>query len=331
MPPACIRLVVDGAVAACTSSSADFLRASPRGAYTTAHTLRAGAAVFDLTAHIARLAASAVELGGEGQGDGTNTLPPAPPDIADVETLAHRVRASLALALAPDVTAAWPGREFKVTMLATWGGGRPASSSSSVAVHTALLPPPPPPPVIAVVAGSPRSHAAAKDSAWVLGRGSLDAARSAMGADEALLSTPEGRITEGTSSNFAVLDATGTLVTAPEGAVLAGTVRGALLAAAAATGTRVLLEAPRLGDAASWAGALLLSTSRLALPVDELIVKEDGGEGGGGSKHDDNDDTVSVPLPGVWRRVRLPSRADARVTALVAAVAAEVERRGEAV
>lgn len=159
----------------------------------------------------------------------------------------------------------------------------------------------------------------------------MDAARGAVGADEALLSTPDGRVTEGTSSNFAVITSTGTLVTAPEGAVLAGTVRGALLAAAAATGTRVLLEAPRLDDAASWAGALLLSTSRLALPVDELIVKEEGGGGSGGGNDNNNDHTISVPLPGIWRRVRLPSRSDPAVTALVAAVAAEVERRGEAV
>lgn len=323
-PPACVRLVVDGAVAACTSTAADFLRTAPRGAYTTARTLGGGTAVFDLQAHVVRLAASARELGASGD-DGS--LPPAPRDVTDPTLLAPRVHASLALALAPEVRAAWPQREFKLTMLATWGGGDGAPLSS-LAVHTALLPPPPPPPVLALVAGSARAHAAAKDSAWVAGaREALDRAREVIGANEALLSTDAGHITEGSSSNFAVVDATGALCTAPDGDVLAGTVRGALLAAAREAKVPIRLTPPPARDAGTWRGALLLSTSRLALPIDAVIVRVEDGGGGDGDHHP----TIAVPLPGAWRRIDLNSRSDPTTTALVAAVAAEVERRGEPV
>ena len=64
--------------------------------------------------------------------------------------------------------------------------------------------------------------------------------------------------------------------TAGEGRVLSGTVRGLLLAVAARAGFRVRdARCPSVEDARlrRWAGCLLLSTSRLALPVAELREK----------------------------------------------------------
>ena len=51
-----------------------------------------------------------------------------------------------------------------------------------------------------------------------------------------------------------------------------GSVRRAVLEACAEHGVEVVLEAPRVADAGRWEGALLTSTSRLALPVDALLL-----------------------------------------------------------
>jgi hypothetical protein len=81
---------------------------------------------------------------------------------------------------------------------------------------------------------------------------------------------------EGTQTNFFALSSDGrTLLTAPEGAVLGGTVRRLVVdEVAPALGLRVLAVPPTLAGAAGggWAGAFLTSTSRLVLPVDELLL-----------------------------------------------------------
>lgn len=58
--------------------------------------------------------------------------------------------------------------------------------------------------------------------------------------------------------------------TAGEG-ILEGTVRRLLLEVCGREGTPVVLSPPRLADAGRWEGALISSTSRLLLPVDEAV------------------------------------------------------------
>ena len=66
------------------------------------------------------------------------------------------------------------------------------------------------------------------------------------------------------------------VVTAGEG-VLEGTVRRLLLEVCEREGIPVVLKPPKLAEAASkWEGALISSTSRLMLPIDELYVPADG-------------------------------------------------------
>ena len=173
-------------------------------------------------------------------------------------------------------------------------GGKTADSSSNSS---------------SAAAAGGRHRAAAKSTSWVSERAALEAAGREAGAEEVLLVEREGEggeggggkeILEGLSSNFAAVvplpsDAAaasdtfsaapaaaapeqlyGTgfeLQTAGDGRVLSGTVRGLLLEVAASAGFRVSdARCPSVEDArlARWSGCLLLSTSRLALPVAEL-------------------------------------------------------------
>lgn len=78
----------------------------------------------------------------------------------------------------------------------------------------------------------------------------------------------DGSVLEGMTSNFfAVID--GELWTAGEG-VLLGTVREILLEQCKAHNINVRLHAPSVDGMNRWEGCMISSTSRLALPVDEL-------------------------------------------------------------
>lgn len=108
----------------------------------------------------------------------------------------------------------------------------------------------------------------------MLQRAALEAAKPSADVEEVLLAQPwpSAGVTEGLSSNFFVVSRDGTVMTAGEGDVLAGTVRDAALQACVARRVPVVLEAPRLLDAPNeWAGAFITSTSRMLLPVCEIM------------------------------------------------------------
>jgi branched-subunit amino acid aminotransferase/4-amino-4-deoxychorismate lyase len=72
-----------------------------------------------------------------------------------------------------------------------------------------------------------------------------------------------------TSNFFAIID--GKLCTAGDG-ILLGTVRDLVIKQCKEHGVDVQLRPPSLSDIDAWEGCLISSTSRLALPVDEIIV-----------------------------------------------------------
>jgi len=77
-------------------------------------------------------------------------------------------------------------------------------------------------------------------------------------------------VLEGLSSNFfSVLD--GVIYTAGAG-VLLGSVRNVVISVCQQHGIPLKLEAPRIADRCRWQGAFITSTSRLVLPVHELIL-----------------------------------------------------------
>ena len=90
----------------------------------------------------------------------------------------------------------------------------------------------------------------------------------------------DGAILEGSQTNFFAIEPAGAgkpshVRTAGDG-VLEGTVRRLLLEVCEREGIPVVLTPPQLADAARWEGAMISSTSRLLLPVDELYVPQPG-------------------------------------------------------
>lgn len=130
------------------------------------------------------------------------------------------------------------------------------------------------PPIKVEIGGAPRANAKAKDSNWVRERRHLEALKPA-DVNEIVLHDEGGTLLEGTQTNFyAVME--GKLWTAGEG-VLEGTVRRLLLQVCSAHNIDVVLDPPpNIKDLAKWEGALLSSTSRLALPIDWVGVPEEG-------------------------------------------------------
>jgi branched-subunit amino acid aminotransferase/4-amino-4-deoxychorismate lyase len=143
------------------------------------------------------------------------------------------------------------------------------SDAPLLITHVCPMAPRRAPPVRLRIAGAPRAAATAKDSTWVTARAALE---SRQGADtEEIILTSEGSLFEGLQTNFFALNADGVLETAPDGTVLAGTVRGLVLAQAKMAGLDVIFCAPQVSQAARWRGAFICSTSRLVMPVDELV------------------------------------------------------------
>ena len=161
--------------------------------------------------------------------------------------------------------------ELKLTMLLFW---HPDTTTIECLCHACPLPPRPTPPIKCEIRGAPRTNAKAKDSAWVKERKHLEDLKPA-DVNEIVLHDEKGALLEGTQTNFYVV-MEGKLYTAGEG-VLEGTVRRLLLQVCAAHNVPVVLDPPPyIKDVGKWEGALLSSTSRLALPIDWVGVPEEG-------------------------------------------------------
>jgi branched-subunit amino acid aminotransferase/4-amino-4-deoxychorismate lyase len=170
-------------------------------------------------------------------------------------------------------------------------------------IHVSALPPPPKYPVKAMVKIAHRENPLAKNSEWIRESEKLQAdmppdvneivmaerprvvaATLAAAPTSPLVSaTPSAHVftfvngsasslvvLEGLSSNFfSVLD--GVIYTAAAG-VLLGSVRNVVISVCQQYGIPLKLEAPRIADRCRWQGAFITSTSRLVLPVNELLL-----------------------------------------------------------
>lgn len=272
--------------------SSAFLKDAPRGAYTTARTAFGATRVFDFEGHVARLAESSRLMQ-----DAAGVSPTAPERAAtDPEWVRESILGSLRPAL-DDWASVSPSRpdggegtvaEAKVSVLVAWDAATQADSSRVPAladacgpaspvglyVHLQELLPPHSPPIRVLVREGPRANAAAKDTRWVADRAGLEALMGpGSGVEEVLMcgaAAAGAEVYEGTQTNFAALQA-GTLRTAGSG-VLMGTVRRLLLEVCPLQGVGVREEAPLLRELGLWEGAMLSSTSRLAMPVNEVHV-----------------------------------------------------------
>ncbi|WIA18133.1 hypothetical protein OEZ85_009609 [Tetradesmus obliquus] len=266
-------LVHNGQVVPCEASSKEWLKHAPRGAYTTARTMR-GDLVFMLSSHVQRLATSA-NLMVDADARAADHLAADTP-LFHSDSLRPLVVDSMRVAvqqLAQQQQQQHGGQrgEAKLTLLLTWGG----SGQPDLWCHAEPLLPRPKPPVKLLIKGLPRVNAKAKDSEWVRQRQALEQ-QQPRDVNEIILMGPDGSLTEGLTSNFFVVSAAGEVVTANEGA-LNGTVREVVLQVCDDRGIPVVLAAPSLKDMDSWQGAFISSTSRLLLPVCEVAYQEGQG------------------------------------------------------
>lgn len=270
----------DGVASPSALDSKQWLLSQPNGAYTTARTCYSGRRIFEWETHVQRTASSARAMLGEAAGGNAAAL------LAPA-SLRPKLDATVAAAVR-EYRAEHEVDELKVTVLVTWPSeacdGQEVLANDElaegggfhVACHVAPLPPLPTPPIRVEVRGSPRANALAKDSSWVSERAPLEELMRASYApiNELLLATEAGDLLEGSQTNFfAIQD--GALHTAGEG-ILEGTVRRLLLEVCEREGIPVVLRPPSLPAAERWSGALISSTSRLLLPIDELYLPADG-------------------------------------------------------
>jgi len=152
--------------------------------------------------------------------------------------------------------------------LLTW-----ENSTSDIYCHLTTLPSLPKPPIKVEIRGCPRHNAKAKDSKWVSERKPLEDLKGD-DVNELILQSDDGTLLEGSQTNFYVI-MDGVLYTAGEG-VLEGTVRHLVLKVCKENDIPVSFHAPNLKDIMKWEAAMISSTSRLLLPIDEILVPREG-------------------------------------------------------
>ena len=170
-------------------------------------------------------------------------------------------------------------RDFRITLLATWEnhqrpfqsvlychvGILPQSSNSTQNKHIQVL-----------IHGHGRENALAKDSKWVSDRKSLtstptlSSSTTPQKCEEIILLNDNGELLEGTQTNFYVVKDR-TIITANEG-ILYGSVRDSVLRVCNANDIHVELRPPTLDDLRHASGVFITSTSRLVMPVHEVIL-----------------------------------------------------------
>jgi len=112
-----------------------------------------------------------------------------------------------------------------------------------------------------------------KNTEWVRIRKSLEENKG-RDSNEVLMITEDGFITEGTQTNFFVLNSNGTIQTAPDEQILPGTIRNIVLDICKDVGIHVILEAPNVRTISKWESVFLTSSSRLILPIQLMRFME---------------------------------------------------------
>lgn len=262
----------------CSDAAGAWLGKAPRGAYTTARTVGLKS-VFEFETHVARLAESALLMMEDDVAKGGPDARSKNEPLTDATALRALVIESLRAGMNEYLRRVpnFDG-ELKLTFLSTWAGADSTRGGQTgdceLYSHISALPARPTTPVKVLIHGAPRDNAVAKDSEWVRQRQGLADAKPD-DVNEVLLESSGGEVLEGMTSNFFVTQG-GTVRTAGTG-VLEGTVRKLVLEVCEREGVSVCLDAPNIKEVSEWDGAFISSTSRLALPVDEVAAPDEPG------------------------------------------------------
>ena len=284
----------DDGIHASPLDATSLLKLLPRGAYTTCRTIGRGTSVYQFEYHVKRLAASSASMITDGGvlPDGITELDPA---VYDSVTNVDRVRDKTLSCVKKAVVEfrrqygdrMFPCDEFRITLLQTWlpeernifalgeaneetktNGDSGGALYASMYCHVGILPKRRDGEHIKVeVHGHGRNNAAAKDSQWINQRENS----AAHGCEEYILVNDSGEMLEGTQTNFFLVTKDGCVLTAEDG-ILKGSVRDSVLRVCTDHGIPLELRPPTVNDLENASGAFLSSTSRLVLPIHEVVV-----------------------------------------------------------
>jgi branched-subunit amino acid aminotransferase/4-amino-4-deoxychorismate lyase len=110
-----------------------------------------------------------------------------------------------------------------------------------------------------------------KSTSWVANRQSAES-RKHCESNEVLLMGEDGLITEGLSSNFAVVTIDGVILTAPKTMVLSGTMMRLVRAASIELNIPIREECPSIHKLGEYATPFITSTSRGLLPIHTILL-----------------------------------------------------------
>ncbi|CEO97925.1 Amino-transferase class IV [Plasmodiophora brassicae] len=239
-----------GVVSAVAESRHAFLLAAPRGAYTVMRTTQNRQRLLCFEHHLQRLSTSAMAIGA----DRTRVEP-------------GRLERDVLHAIRSAMSAGGDGDdELNVAVVVDMSG--------EVAVHLSILKERETGACVVVEAmrGSRAKYGSTKDSKWVVERQGLLDRRTAPEADDVVLVNDEGAVLEGLSSNFFVIGADQVVQTAPvRDGVLAGSIREIVMHVCRQHDIGIVERSPSWSSRSSWFGAFLTSTSRLVLPIHQVI------------------------------------------------------------
>ena len=269
------------------------LKLLPRGAYTTCRTIGRGTSVYQFEYHVKRLASSSSSMIEEGVlPEGESKLDE---DVLSAVTDVDKVRSQTLSCIKKCVAEfrnqysdrMFPCDEFRITLLQTWlpedkglglednGNGTPGAA---MYCHVGILPKRREGEHIKVeVHGHGRNNAAAKDSQWINDRDKVES-----GCEEYILVNDDGEMLEGTQTNFFLVTKDGRVLTADEG-ILRGSVRDSVLRVCAENGIPLELRPPNVDDLEHASGAFISSTSRLVMPIHEVVVNVSKDDVSGGN------------------------------------------------
>jgi branched-subunit amino acid aminotransferase/4-amino-4-deoxychorismate lyase len=258
-----LRVLVENGIRVSASlvpkSSKEFILQRARGTYTGIRTVsRTRVWLFD--AHLRRLANSYTTI--------THRQ-------IDVDTVRDAVMPSLRLAVSEFLRASKleNDAELKLTLLLSPNASNSTNDESSakespeVGVYVEVQPVRAPPIAVEFRAHEPRPQPEAKDTAWVSARAVFEREKAADVDEVVMYSGDDMVVSEGLSSNFAVL-IDGAIHTAPKNTVLFGTVFQLIERLAQAHSIPLHLDGIRVADRSRWQAAFIASTTRGLLPID---------------------------------------------------------------
>jgi 5-formyltetrahydrofolate cyclo-ligase len=159
-----------------------------------------------------------------------------------------------------------------------------ATPASHLYCHVELLPSPATPPIVVEICGKPRDNPLAKNVEWIAERKGLEERISnQINIHEVILSSasidindqPLSQVVEGTQTNVFVVTKDGVVRTAGDG-VLEGSIRKMVIEECKTRDIPLDMSSPpEIATMNEWNEMFLTSTSRLVLPVDQVIVNTD--------------------------------------------------------